>query len=625
LIAVDDQEWTGIPHTGFAVWPGEPIDGLDFELRAATRVFGQVTLGEARQPVADLDIQMYQYGKDGNNLEGVELPNPENSNEWVQPIIVRTTKTDEQGQYEFLVGPGNYDIRGPRQNEVKKFEITDQEELEHNFHAARPEEGRLLGRVVLSGFNTPVPDAQVYGIYRHGLAGRDLETQSDANGEFDVRRELHRTVLHARTEDGTLAGVVEIGPDDQRVTIPIQPLATATARLVDAATGEPLPAREIVYGVRVPIGDDDAPWRTSFGGKANTDGEGRFTLTGLILDQPYEISVTNEDGTGWRTVGNVRAETAEPIDLGDLKLEPPYKPPTHAERVAAAFAKSEPLADRYEAALHDAQLGKLRVLVVFADPELKMTEQFYHLRYENREVFDALNDYWLLPVAATGDRAQEAAALAGQFGVALEGRELPLLVVLSSDGVKLAESDLSAWSGLLADELAAVRDLIEQGLVEYDAFEAATLVNILKQHAAPPLDARQLVADALAQARQENKRVIVQETATWCGPCWRLSRFLDRHRETIGRDYLHIKLDHRWDNWQEVASGLRDEEPRGIPWTAILDAQGNVIATSDGPTGNIGFPSSPEGIEHFLNMLRQSSIRLTEEDLAALKESLEAE
>ena len=31
----------------------------------------------------------------------------------------------------------------------------------------------------------------------------------------------------------------------------------------------------------------------------------------------------------------------------------------------------------------------------------------------------------------------------------------------------------------------------------------------------------------------------------------------------------------------------------GIPWFAILDAQGKALATSDGPRGNIGYPARP--------------------------------
>ena len=62
---------------------------------------------------------------------------------------------------------------------------------------------------------------------------------------------------------------------------------------------------------------------------------------------------------------------------------------------------------------------------------------------------------------------------------------------------------------------------------------------------------------------------------------------------------------------------------RGIPWCTFLDAEGKSLATSDGPDGNIGFPSDEAGIKHFMTMLQTTKQRLTEEDLAALRNGLE--
>ncbi|HBE69862.1 MAG TPA: hypothetical protein DDW52_17080, partial [Planctomycetaceae bacterium] len=58
----------------------------------------------------------------------------------------------------------------------------------------------------------------------------------------------------------------------------------------------------------------------------------------------------------------------------------------------------------------------------------------------------------------------------------------------------------------------------------------------------------------------------------------------------------------------------------GIPWTAILNADGDILATSNMPdTGeNIGFPSSEKGREHFANMLRSGANRMTEDEIVGL-------
>ena len=142
--------------------------------------------------------------------------------------------------------------------------------------------------------------------------------------------------------------------------------------------------------------------------------------------------------------------------------------------------------------------------------------------------------------------------------------------------------------------------------------------------APPHLDARKLLAEALARARQENKRVLVQETATWCGPCWRLSRFLDQHRGVWERDYIWLKLDQRWTHAAEVGRELRrGTAGGGIPWTAILDADGKVLVTSNAKDGqNIGFPSDAAAVTHFAAMLRGTALRLTDADIKRLTDAL---
>ena len=61
----------------------------------------------------------------------------------------------------------------------------------------------------------------------------------------------------------------------------------------------------------------------------------------------------------------------------------------------------------------------------------------------------------------------------------------------------------------------------------------------------------------------------------------------------------------------------------GIPWFAILDAQGKPLATSDGPGGNIGYPGKPQGIDHFLAMVKGQGRRIDDRQVGQLRKSLE--
>ena len=68
---------------------------------------------------------------------------------------------------------------------------------------------------------------------------------------------------------------------------------------------------------------------------------------------------------------------------------------------------------------------------------------------------------------------------------------------------------------------------------------------------------------------------------------------------------------------RELMEELRDGAEGGVPWFAILDAQGKVMATSNDPKTkqNIGFPSDESSQLHFASMLNATRQRLSEEDV----------
>lgn len=69
---------------------------------------------------------------------------------------------------------------------------------------------------------------------------------------------------------------------------------------------------------------------------------------------------------------------------------------------------------------------------------------------------------------------------------------------------------------------------------------------------------------------------------------------------------------------------LRGERGGGIPWFAIVEPNGTILATADGPQGNIGCPVQPEEIRHFEAMLASTRRQLGDEDLAAIDRALQA-
>jgi len=74
---------------------------------------------------------------------------------------------------------------------------------------------------------------------------------------------------------------------------------------------------------------------------------------------------------------------------------------------------------------------------------------------------------------------------------------------------------------------------------------------------------------------------------------------------------------------EEVFANLKNKRSGGMPWMTILDGDGKEIVSSVGPKGNVGCPVQPFEIEHFVNMIKQSS-DATEEELGSIKEALTA-
>lgn len=93
----------------------------------------------------------------------------------------------------------------------------------------------------------------------------------------------------------------------------------------------------------------------------------------------------------------------------------------------------------------------------------------------------------------------------------------------------------------------------------------------------------------------------------------------------MSRDYVDLKVDtERHLNGEGVAKALRGERTGGIPWMVITDAAGKELAASDGPGGNIGCPVSDAERAHFIEMVKTSRTRITDEELKTLADELAA-
>ncbi|MEX2093662.1 MAG: carboxypeptidase regulatory-like domain-containing protein [Pirellulales bacterium] len=608
-IAAGDREWAS-PPVNRLVLQGKPVTGVELILEPAKRVHGRVTIGADHKPVPGSYVQLYQKNAvDYYDLpESERLPNPTDSNLAIQPLIAWGGPTDDAGQFEFFVGPGKYYMFGPNGVDPPKFEISDQPSIEVNLHAERPDRVPIMGRVVLKDAPAEgVADVRIEGVPKQSRL-RDLRATSGADGKFASERGPADMVVYAATPDRKLAGVITIGPDDAEVVIPIGPTSSAHGQLLDKETGQPLANRQIEYGIRIDFEDGTFSWR--FGGSATTDERGELTIDGLVVGQEYALEAVTEIGSdgrprSWTGAGKVTATSTAVAEMGDVLVKPPYRAPTTAERVTKLFSEERSLDERFDARVRDAGFGYQNVLVIVGDPTNSQIQQIYDLEYDPA-LGDAAMDYLFLPVSIC-DPQQLAVAeqsLAPRK-IALPAAGAATLAVVDKTGALIAQS--------------ASNELVSDGKIDGEK-----LRSFLAAHAPPLPDAEALFTDALAQAKREDKRVFVQCSGPRCGWCLVLARFLDDQRDIFKKEFVYLKLDSRLGNGQAVIDRVRPDANGGIPWFVILDADGNELINSDGPSGNIGYPGEPEGQVHFEKMLRTAPRHITDEEIKSLVAALTA-
>ncbi len=607
IVYVRDPRRVAAAQTGFAALPNQAIDGRDFQLRKPTRVHGRLTNENTQEPIPNERVIVYQYGTHLDELPENTLPNPDGERWRVSPIVQHYNQTNAQGEFEFFLGDGKFDIRPPNQEKADEFTISGEPEVLLSVTTKIKPEVELVGLVVRKDNGQPVAGVRVAGVPRN-FSGMDWQATTGDNGKFKVKRNGEPTYIHAISADNSLAGVAEV--DDKRMAflIHLEPTGSARGRVINDAK-EPVTNQRIEFGIKVP----DVENRTfsyRFGGVVTTDSKGEFELEALVPGREYTLSLPSTSEGSIPTLTKITLKTNERLELGDLLLPVPIKrpaAPTVEGRMQSAFNVVGTPIERHARALELIKLVKQHLLVIFGKPDDPRIVSLFKLRDEDKDYRPFGDEFRFMAIPTDGARAAAAVDLASKLNDKLSESQQPFhLVMLDASGKKVASAGIG--------ELCTGDQLAKDKLFE-----------LLRKHLPQPLDARQLYDAALKRAAEEKKMVIIQETATWCGSCHQLSRLLDSNR-VWEKDYIWLKMDHRWTGAVELMAKLREGAEGGIPWFAILDSEGKKLATSnDSKTGqNIGYPAEPSGQIHFAAMLNATRNRLTESDVVSLIQAIKS-
>jgi thiol:disulfide interchange protein len=278
---------------------------------------------------------------------------------------------------------------------------------------------------------------------------------------------------------------------------------------------------------------------------------------------------------------------------------------TQATQRAEIFDPAADAKAQIAAALENAARENQRVLLLLGGNWCKWCHRLHTLFKEDKQIAKTLQYEYQLVLVDVG-RFDKNTDLITRYELELKKTGVPFLVVLGSDGKVLARQETGS---------------LEQG----ETHDPEKVLAFLTQWKAEPRDAETVLKQTLARAAAEHKAILLHLGAPWCPWCRRLDAFLARPEiaPLIGSDFVDLKIDvDRMTNAKDVAARFRKEQKGGIPWLAVLDADGKVVETSDASGENFGYPGAPEEISSFLDMLRKGAKKLTTADFQKIEDAL---
>ena len=267
--------WRAPAQEGIHVKANNLYTGVDFSLTSGAFVEGKVTDGDTGEPVAGIQIQVYD----------ATHPPTQGMGHWLE--------TDTNGRYRFRVAPGQVSIFATPTNTNSEYYFKDPK-IEYSTEVAEGITMPSLDFVCYRGYtihgtvqradNEPVAEASVRLAMGIGFS---LHTQTDERGQFKlngVPRSINEVIVDATHELLHGRGAWSKGQTDPVViTVAQRITATIVGKVIDER-GNPIAHAGIGLS-----------WEEEYGGRATsspitqTDSEGNFTVGPKLRREWLEI------------------------------------------------------------------------------------------------------------------------------------------------------------------------------------------------------------------------------------------------------------------------------------------------------------------------------------------------
>jgi hypothetical protein len=577
VLGVLDSQWAADPWLG--PLPEPPAEDFQLKLYPATPISVRVTRGADRQPVTNTFVQFSAERRLSFTKESGEKSGARGS-------LGYWALTDENGVARGSAGTGklNIGLNAGEWTEQKVVDVKSPELIELEFHRPWIGKRQLKGQLTEAGrpfVPSPAAKLMAWTIVENRMP-LDHTPKLANDGTFSLEFDADRATLLFLDASQQRSGTLEIGPEDTSAELILKPTATYAGTLLDDE-GQPAAGLELSLSPRENF---TAPIITQ-----STDESGRFKFDAVPVQIPLGIRVRG-DATSNRS--HYIASNERHFTPGEVRENDEVRLRRSSKAIAKSPPPAIPLATSAANICRDAKLSAMRPLVVLAGDESDATSQ----------LFDQLSEdlsYRVLFVSKKQQAAEAAVLAEHKWPIPADG-ELVLLI--------------------LGDDQAVVQS------TRLRTTEAAAPVEgrkFLEAHKPAQRDAKSLLAAARQEAKASNRRVWVVSGGPRCGPCFRLSRWMDDHHAVLDKDFVILKIMGGLDEHaDEVTQAIPGWDRAGIPYHAITEPDGEILITSSGPLGNIGMPSGEEieGVRHLRKMLEQTATRITPDEIAGLEKSL---
>lgn len=515
---------------------------------------------------------------------------------WVQAILAPPSATDQKSTNQFLI--------------MSKLQIAEDEFLRYGGLGISPSSGAIDDLWIPDFLHTSVLSAEhdtwdkdAYDVLRGKSQNAEIKLWLDVSRGYAVKKiSCNKRISKNSSQNATFVNEVKRFQEKGGVMVPVEfvlsskiPAQPVMSRMTDD--------EKVIDGKAVP---EFQPARDEKGEIIMSPASASsmtVTLTAIdfqpkFTDQDFKIAKPIPDGA---PVSVFDAPFIERVSYqwlhGEIVrvVEPAVK---------GKFNPADNVKEKIAKRLKIAKRANEYVLVMFGNNawhECSALEELFQSGLET--LWPLLEKYQVVYADSTVPANR---TLATEYGLTLDDQKLVYWILLDGNGRAVCRQSTAVFS----------RD---------GRYDAGKIASFLQKWTIPPENAEDLLRAALQKAAMDRKKVIVVLTGTLCGSCHRLLDFLEQRQNILSQDYIiaAINMD-RTTHVKEVKQrvGHPSDPMTGVPWSAILSPEGKPLVTSNGPKGNIGFPSKKEEIEHFLKMLRQTSTHISAEQFKAMEKSL---